>query len=571
MVASSGLTQLSYRAQDLVASAPWSLGQSGKSMMVGAKTSYLAEVDLLSGNILQTLTTTSDSCPASPPSSSTVGLTQPSVWLGRNDFVVRAFDTSARQLLWNLTYSEVVPPALPSDAPGALVPADRGARARLASCSARQVDDVFSATVHGEVEACDAVTGDTLWFSESIGAPLAHMYDVCYTATGETSYIEHRLREVWPASLEFQQQLLAPAEQPASGAGFGIDASSSSFASSKGSSLTDLARRSEVFVGGLPGGQLYALPRSPHTTFDFSPPLEAFGADGSALLPAPSRDAAPSGPGSRDVVVVHAEDGVVSDGPITARWLEQCGALWDLTRDPLVEYQCLIGVHNVSAAVDSHALRALPAVVPPALAQSAGIDALSRGSSASSASPSLLSALSLQLARWIVPAALVIHAASAIELLFGTSVAVAFLLIVVAVLARLPVCRRAAQRGANALLGEWRRPGRAHRRGRGGRGAVASEASGSQATVAGTTESVADGAVVAASADEAASASTSSGPALARLHGSESTVLLGGIVHRIIGRLAISDRVLGYGCNGTVVYAGQVRRDDSGPVESVWL
>lgn len=556
MLASSGLQQLPYRAQDLVASAPWSLGQRGTSMMVGSKTSFMVEVDLRTGHVLQTLPTITDGCPTSPVPPSD-GSAPPSMWLGRNDYVVRAYDTSARKLLWNLTYSEVMPPALPSDAQDAEQRADNAANAYLEQCEARQGRNIFSATVHGEITASDAITGALKWRSESLGAPLAHVYDVCSADSGETSYIEHRLLEVWPASAEFQQQLLNGGGASIAGGGGGDDGGSK-------------AQRSEVFVGALPGGQLYVLPRSPYTTFDFTSPPEAFvsgGGGGGALLPAPVYDAATLAAAAKDVVVVHADDGVVSDSLITAHWLEQCGALWDLTRDPQVEYQCLIGVHNVTAAVDSHALRALPA----AAALISGIAISSAAGSEGSrrtepfAAASILSLMARQIASSIAPVGLVPHIAALLELVIAVMTVVAALLLVFSIVARVPCCRRAAQRAVSAVLGNWKRGGRTNRsRGRGGR-ASANDASGSTGVQPTLTIGVAaaSDASVATATDAVAGSSSNAVVSAPRSMHSEATVQLGGVVHRVIGRLAISDRILGYGCNGTVVYAGQV---DSRPV-----
>jgi outer membrane protein assembly factor BamB len=551
MLASSGLQQLPYRAQDLVASAPWSLGQRGTSMMVGSKTSFMVEVDLRTGHVLQTLPTITDGCPTSPVPPSD-GSAPPSMWLGRNDYVVRAYDTSARKLLWNLTYSEVMPPALPSDAQDAEQRADNAANAYLEQCEARQGRNIFSATVHGEITASDAITGALKWRSESLGAPLAHVYDVCSADSGETSYIEHRLLEVWPASAEFQQQLLNGGGASIAGGGGGDDGGSK-------------AQRSEVFVGALPGGQLYVLPRSPYTTFDFTSPPEAFvsgGGGGGALLPAPVYDAATLAAAAKDVVVVHADDGVVSDSLITAHWLEQCGALWDLTRDPQVEYQCLIGVHNVTAAVDSHALRALPAAA--ALISGIAISSAAGSEGSRSTEPfvaaSILSPMARQIASSIAPVGLVPHIAALLELVIAAMTVVAALLLVFSIVARVPCCRRAAQRAVSAVLGNWKRGGRTNRsRGRGGR-ASANDASGStgmQPTLTIGVAAASDASGATATDAVAGSSSIAVVSAPRSMH-SEATVQLGGVVHRVIGRLAISDRILGYGCNGTVVYAGQV-------------
>lgn len=119
----AGLQRLPFSAEDLVANAPL-LGESddgrradggGRSLVLGEKSTILREVDLHSGAILRTVQASSDACltnPGRPPGASGA-LAPPSLWLGRSDFAVRAYDSAAR-FVWNVTYSTLRPPAVVS-------------------------------------------------------------------------------------------------------------------------------------------------------------------------------------------------------------------------------------------------------------------------------------------------------------------------------------------------------------------------------------------------------------------------------------------------------------------------
>lgn len=124
MVASAaGLQRLPFSAEDLVANSPL-LGASdssrridggGRSLLLGEKTTVLREVDLHSGAVLRTVQAASDACLTNPgrPSGPAGSLASPSIWLGRSDFAVRAYDSAAR-FVWNVTYSTLRPPAVVS-------------------------------------------------------------------------------------------------------------------------------------------------------------------------------------------------------------------------------------------------------------------------------------------------------------------------------------------------------------------------------------------------------------------------------------------------------------------------
>ena len=373
---------------------------------------------------------------------------------------------------------------------------------------------------------------------------------------------------MWPASAQFKQQLL----------GDGHEASVGAAAAASGGGAN------EVFVGALPDGQLYALPRSPFTTFDFieAPPHSSHaqggggggggapGGPGGGILALPYREAAAvevAAVASREVVAVHAEDGLSgADALITARWLEHCGSLWAgaparaaETSGGGGEYQCLIGVQNVSAAVDAAVERR---ALPPGLQPPAQQPPLP---GPPAPAPYVASAAAVALAMALgVPTPLVPLAAWAGQ---AAAAAVACIGGLWAIAAAMGCCRGgsrwSAQGGGGGggvrccgclVLPDPRRmrPGRRGRGGRGGGGGGGGDALAavpapgrphSQAPQAPSTPT-------AASATPAPLLLPEAAPA---------TVVRGGVEHRVYGRLAVSPHVLGHGCHGTIVFAGEVR------------
>lgn len=431
--------------------------------------------------------------------------------------------------------------------------------------------------MHGEVLAIDASTGGGLWQSESLGTPIVHVYDVCCETcmpyqrwvpllvtssqcadapSGESAYIEHRLQEMWPASAQYKQQLLGDGREPTAA-----------------ESSTTMALQNEVFVGALPDGQLYALPRSPYTTFDFVQQVRhvffvlfnslthglllQIGESAPAQLALPFRDANAlrvATVASRDVVAVHDEDGIRTDTLITSRWLEHCAALWagvsfggeseDRDRGG-VEYQCLIGVQNVSAALDSAVARSsLPPGMQQPVVESSG---KSVGGGLVSTGIFGLSALAaLAVVQFLgVP----LHQQPLVARFVELGVISAPLLFSVIALSALVVRLVPILRRMSNICG--RRPGRTHRRGRGGR--VGGQVPPMTGTDASSASSQSSGAAQTLQTQQPQQQQPS------QLHEQQlTTVVRGGIEHRVIGRLAVSQVVLGHGCHGTIVFAGEV-------------
>lgn len=83
-------------------------------------------------------------------------------------------------------------------ATAASLPADTSSRTRLASCAATQNALLFSATVHGEVLASIAATNTGLWRSESLGAPLVHVYGELIFSLIALRFAAHLVRPTHP-------------------------------------------------------------------------------------------------------------------------------------------------------------------------------------------------------------------------------------------------------------------------------------------------------------------------------------------------------------------------------------
>ena len=101
----ASLQQLPFSAPELVASRlPFS---EGASMLLGSKTTIALQVGLRSGRVLRVVSGAAGVEGAGEAAA--LGEGEPHVWIGRSDFVVRAFDTSRNAEQWNLTYGELAP------------------------------------------------------------------------------------------------------------------------------------------------------------------------------------------------------------------------------------------------------------------------------------------------------------------------------------------------------------------------------------------------------------------------------------------------------------------------------
>lgn len=343
---------------------------------------------------------------------------------------------------------------------------------------------------------------------------------------------------MWPASAQFRQQLLGDGHE------------------NDGAPLAPPAPslQNEVFVGALPDGQLYALPRSTFTTFDFvqAPDTTA------GPLALPYRD--PSAvsvatEASREIVAVHEADGIpASDSVVTKRWLEHCSALWEGARArrrrrhgddgaalPSLDYQCLIGVQNVTATYDSAVSRS---ALPPGMQQlqDAAIDGGWSADKNSAPSPDSRIVPSWILPLWLIAMRVVwvLGVPESFQVYAAVAVASAAFVLAVALIWSSVAC--GSRRPSIAFCRRFFR-GRTNRRGRGGRG-------GGTVTTAVDTPA----------GQPAPRALSQAPPQPPAAPSSEAlTVWRGGEEYRVIGRLAVSKAVLGTGCHGTIVFAGEVR------------
>jgi serine/threonine protein kinase len=239
-----------------------------------------------------------------------------SLWIGRSDYSVRAYDTVSRRQIWNLTYSELAPPdsllvtgtpvwhqpsdAAP-DAPGMrsrgdrqsstskdLVAASRAApphplgpgwAPRTALPGGGYFPLQLSATMAGELLAADANSGAFAWQSELIGSPVVSIHAVLTPAAppataaigqdgGDSGAnatptappqvpvpFQVPFSEIWPACGKQKEDNRASAKAGTEGG----DASPTNVPG---------PIKHEVFIGMMASGQLYALSKNARTLID---------------------------------------------------------------------------------------------------------------------------------------------------------------------------------------------------------------------------------------------------------------------------------------------------------------
>ena len=551
-----GLQRLPYKAQELVNQLPIT---AGPVLVVGSKTSRVLQVSLATGRILRTISASGPLCPQPDPaaagggddgSSASFADPGPAVWIGRSDYVVTAYDGDGIRQLWNVTYSELVPPE-PTNASSSLISSrrtrninnDGDSQAVVISGDSGQASSLYPTAaqpalpalpslsvslLRGEVTALHPSTGELEWrHSGLVQAPVVHAYALqldrrscADDSSDEGGDMSCRLissgatissvqplsvTETWPrlaagaGSWKKRRQLLLP--------------NSSSDASTSYSSIADDEDSPPpmAFVGVLPSGQPYALPYhdDAHATTSSSRTVaweqvelqeeeegnEEEGEEASStssiprlLLPAPEDASSPS---SSAVVVAGFSGRPISHPQLLPR---------------------VIGVHNVTSWIDgrnssSHnRLRdhRMPSL-PPRPVDSGGNRL---PASREAVGPWWATASSLQLS-----------VAALVLVFIGAGLTLAAVLV-----------RRNRRRRQEQLQREAEAAARKE---------LKEEETGTSSTTSSETALV---------PTPAAAPPTAPAPLAYKT--------IGGVRHRLIGRLAVSDQALGYGCQGTVVYAG---------------
>jgi serine/threonine protein kinase len=403
-----GLQQLPYRAQELVAHLPF---VAGSHVLVGSQSSRVLEVALSTGRVLRDVSGAGGVCPTEddeePGKEEGQGKSSagPTLWLGRTDYVVRAYDTSQRRELWNVSYGEASPPhaALldgytraaekgffkpPAGSPGG--PGGSAPAARLSAALASRLS--LTATMQGQVVAADAATGALVWHGPDLRVPVSAVFAVGLDPDGSVVQSSVPFVEVWPHTAPAWARRM---EVEGGGGGDGGGGSGDEEEAQPDSPLASRSPTSQVFIGMLDDGQLYAAPAGRRTVV--LPP----GADASLALssssPAPllSSEQALAIESSGQVLFLPAPSGaprsaatqddaggldLIAGGPpsdpigalVEQELLEQC-ALYTAPdggaggagsraasrrRPPLP--QCIVGLHNVSFVVDPDVHRRLP-------------------------------------------------------------------------------------------------------------------------------------------------------------------------------------------------------------------
>lgn len=662
----TALQHLPYRAQELVSQLPFA---AGEHLLVGGKDSRVFEIALSDGRILRTVSSAgectigtdgAESCSNlnsdprnggeragtngddnSNADTGGVDHTGPTIWIGRTDHSVTAYDTTRRSQLWNLTYSELAPPdaamlmlasiASASDRkmngfpsfPSGLGSASAGGS--TASAASLRLQESFTSrlslvtTMQGEVIAADADSGAFAWQSARLDAPISAIYAVgivdgissvvggvsSSVSTASPSVVQAPVpfHEVWPA--------LKPAWQPTAATPL---PSSDGKPASNGETRLSVVQppSSEVFIGVLPSGELYAAPKTsrtvvmPHPTAatgngaaadeadkrkpainpidvsELPPGLAGLIASGS--FPGSNGDpmhlADPSlGSSSSSASAVSSVGHVLFlpaphpgeldpvEAAIEEEFRQQCSARFrgglissggdgdgaSGFDDALAQAQCMVGLHNVTFLVDPGAMAQLAHLPMPArqwldAGRGLNVPALPWAASrplgqgdVGSGNTITISAIPVGSQAVAVPVlyefAQLIGSVTGADPNDDEQVLVVYQYLLLASAAVAIATIAASLLFAYRLL--QKRNGK--KRSRGG----AKGKAGTSTTAAATPASPApEGAAIQAAAPAVLASSNAS------------TAVIDGVQYRVVGRLAVSSTVLGYGSHGTIVFSG---------------
>jgi hypothetical protein len=483
-----------------------------------------------------------------PPGDAEAG--GPSIWLGRSDYTVKAYDTARRRELWNMSYAELAAPELSVLEPRSTGEDASGASAHRAAQAAAewaQSLHTLDASMHGHLVATDAKTGAWVWQSQRLSAPVVSVHAIRVTA-GHPVALPVHFTEHWPVQ---------PARLPTSAGDGGED----------GRPLPEPLPSMQVYVGMLPGGQLFAAPKARNTVYSQTPQDGELGAlqlaaggeyDVSALprLPAPGADGNGGLDAGTDMQLGVGGHLVRTGGPAGVCAVDVGGAT-------ALTAQCMVGVHNVSYVADPSVPLPLPGRQWVEAARQA-----SAGASGGNAPANVVIQLPQQ------TGALAAVARAAVRAVYGREAAGDAGLVERALTLVYAVAGLAAAAVAGAVVAQRamaRREAAAASAGSDGAGSRTGAGRGARKARRGANTSPtadSDGATPESTTAGLASDASPAGlelVAAARPQPRTETTITDadGTTHRAIGRLTISDAALGYGCHGTVVFAG---RFDSRPV-----
>jgi len=228
------LTQLPYRAPELVAShLPFA---SGNNLLLGSKTTSMLQVSLSTGRVLRVL-----SGVANVPSSGENSNNEKNVWISRSDYVVKSFDSGKSFEHWNVTYSEVSPVSslnvknnrknsVESDFESSPTPFPR----RESNNFTESIR--LSATMQGRVIATSVASNARGWVGPDLGSPISSIFVVSISNEEDIELMSVPFSEIWPRSTKTSSNAAVP-----------------------------YVKESRVYVGRLPGGQIYAAREDPNS------------------------------------------------------------------------------------------------------------------------------------------------------------------------------------------------------------------------------------------------------------------------------------------------------------------
>lgn len=237
------LTQLPYRAPELVGShLPFA---SGGNLLLGSKTTSMLQVSLSTGRVLRVL-----SGVANVPSSGGNSNNEKNVWISRSDYVVKSFDSSRSFEHWNVTYSEVSPVSSlnvkndndknnnrqNSDNSGFEESSPRPFPQRESNNFTESIR--LSATMQGRVIATSVTRNARGWVGPDLGSPITSIFVVSISNDEAIELFSVPFSEIWPRS---------------------------SRPTTSTSAAVPYVKESRVYVGRLPGGQIYAAREDPNS------------------------------------------------------------------------------------------------------------------------------------------------------------------------------------------------------------------------------------------------------------------------------------------------------------------
>ena len=395
---SNGLQQLPYRAQELVSRLPFA---AGANLLVGAKITRLFEISLNTGIILSEISGTDGTCPPSATSTNTNTnsqenindiLSTATVWIGRTDFIVRAFDTQQRSGLWNVTYSEITLPSssfydtsttgsttnnnndnnIPSSS-SSFIRTENNENNKENSTSSSSIPIyneyiqlittltqryTLQTTMHGDIIAADTNTGEFLWQASNLEAPISNIFVMGINKEGKTIQTSVPFSEFWPQENApvWKKSSVIPSIGPTI-----VEETNTNNMDSQNTNNKDTALlpKSQVFIGILSNGQLYASPKT-HYSIDIPKDwllkmnekiVYSIASTGEILyLPAPEGEIHPEGI-SNQIVSTNSNEEYIHD-IVEQEFIDHCTTLFHTNKENPPP-SCLIGLHNVSFIMDN--------------------------------------------------------------------------------------------------------------------------------------------------------------------------------------------------------------------------